>query len=350
MNSYTLGYTGDQVEQLLDTISSVDQEVNKILSGDSVVGKAAQDAQGNVIDSTYVPQQALSQYMTLDTEQVVTSPKSFQSIDVNGTLSIQGDIIQNGQQYETHAEQLFTANDYIFLRDGAVTGLPQGQYSGLEIIKYNGATNVRLVVDNTGTARIGDTDDEQPLATREESPINGGFARWDATTNRFVTDPNLMLTVNLQINEDRVVGDVVALTDEEVNSLSIKPQSVFLTLLSDTSENQFYLFTLNSSGADILNYTCSYTKSSGQLRSSSLAIDLSTGQMTITIADSDLYIKPSTGIPETDLSAEVQQKLSGSGLTAEEITNIRALLSKVSITDTVAFNVTVSAPAFNDVG
>ena len=85
--------------------------------------------------------------------------------DNGGVLHIDGGIVQNGSTYETHAEKVYTTNDYIILRDGAVAGLSGGSFAGFEAKLYDGVNDGRLVFDNTGTARVGDIGSEQPLAT-----------------------------------------------------------------------------------------------------------------------------------------------------------------------------------------
>ncbi len=102
---------------------------------------------------------------------------------INGTLTINGDIVQNGSSYDTHAEELFTKNDIIKTRDGAVGGLSEGELTGLEAINYDGENNGRLAFDNEGVARVGDVGDEQPLLTREETSnlTDGQVLVWDST-------------------------------------------------------------------------------------------------------------------------------------------------------------------------
>lgn len=69
-----------------------------------------------------------------------------------GNVTIEGDITQNGSTYETHAQQVYTTNDYIYLREGATGGLGSG-YSGLEFVKYDGTNSGRLVIDQYGTRK-----------------------------------------------------------------------------------------------------------------------------------------------------------------------------------------------------
>lgn len=126
----------------------------------------------------------------------VTDDISVQDIDasgdvnISGDLNITGDIIQQGAAYETHAEKIYTTNDYIYMREGAVGGLASGSYAGFEVIKYDGTNDGRLVIDNTGTARVGDVGSEQPLLTREESANlnNGALLKWDAANLKAVDE------------------------------------------------------------------------------------------------------------------------------------------------------------------
>ena len=108
---------------------------------------------------------------------------------INGDLQVNGDIIQNGSAYETHAEQVYTTKDYIITRDGAISALSAGDYSGFQVKKYDGTNDGRLVIDNSGVARVGDVGDEQPLLTRDESANmgNGALLTWDNTDQRAET-------------------------------------------------------------------------------------------------------------------------------------------------------------------
>ena len=96
-------------------------------------------------------------------------------------LYIEGDIIQSGEPYETHAEKVFTKNNMIITREDATTGLGPGAFTGIEAEKYDGTNNGRLVFDNTGTARVGDVGDEKPLTVRDEinAMTNSHIVGWN---------------------------------------------------------------------------------------------------------------------------------------------------------------------------
>ena len=105
------------------------------------------------------------------------------NFNIPGNVNVTGNITQNGSSYETHAEQIFSTKDYINLREGQTGALASGDYSGLEIIKYDGTNDGRIVIDNAGTLRVGDVGDEQPLLTRDESAdmTDGALLRWNGT-------------------------------------------------------------------------------------------------------------------------------------------------------------------------
>lgn len=105
-------------------------------------------------------------------------------LSVKGSLIVDGDIIQNGGSYETQVETIRSTNDKVVLRDGAVGGLGVGQTAGFVFTKYDGTNNGELSVDSSGTARVGDVGDLQPLATRKEAGdmVNNGVVVWESST------------------------------------------------------------------------------------------------------------------------------------------------------------------------
>lgn len=129
------------------------------------------------------PNGDLTNVVTKTGNQTIDGEKTF-----IGKIIADCDIIQNGGNYETHAEQVFTTNDYIVMRDGAVSGLGTGQFSGFQVKKYNGSDDGRLVMDSSGVARVGDIGDEQPLATRDEASnmTSGALVKWDGVNKKMI--------------------------------------------------------------------------------------------------------------------------------------------------------------------
>lgn len=110
-------------------------------------------------------------------------------LEVHADVIVDGDIVQRGSSYETHAQHVFSTDDYIVMRDGALVGLAQGDYSGFQVKKYDGVNDGRLVIDRDGVARVGDVGDEQPLLTRDEASLmsNGHLLAWDGAADKAVT-------------------------------------------------------------------------------------------------------------------------------------------------------------------
>ena len=161
-------------------------------------------------------------------------------VKVDGNLEITGDIVQKGAAYETHAEQVFSTNDYIVLRDGAISSLGDG-YAGFLFKKYDGINDGRLVVDANGVARVGDVGDEQPLATREETPLNGGIAVWDDNTYKFISTNTITNEVSF-LTTPKVNDVPLALSNNVVDLTSLQWIDGIKafnqdTYLKDTSSN-----------------------------------------------------------------------------------------------------------------
>ena len=354
-------------------------------------------------------------YVTTDTEQTISGTKTFSAV-VNlsgaictGDLTIKGNLTIDGDTYETHAEQIYSTKDYIFLREGNTAALTDGQYSGFEFIKYNGVDNGRLVIDNTGIARVGDVGDEQPLATREEEPINGGFAKWDSSNNKFVTDINVADMVTLELNANNVVEEdpnYLYLTDEQVELIENNKPSLIKFIIDSGDDNHTtiigkfatyiypnYEYIVSGRVDKIISFNkfyilplqkmINFATESEELFTATIGnivvrnIDFTSDPQTQLDAK---YVKPISGIPLSDLSSDIRLKInnipsieanptlsgneqslsslkingtsykieSGASLTEKEIEILRNLLSKVTVGTNVVFNTTVEAPAFND--
>jgi hypothetical protein len=112
------------------------------------------------------------------------------NLTVDSSLIVWGNLIQNGSSYTTHTEQVFVKNDFITLRDNAVSALQDGSISGLRIMIPDGSNNVILGTTNDSIMRIGwENDSLLALAAREDFPIPGGYAFWDDSSVMFKTMP-----------------------------------------------------------------------------------------------------------------------------------------------------------------
>ena len=121
--------------------------------------------------------QKLNNNAKINTANTFTAAQTFKK-----DITIEGNIIQNGSAYETHAEKLYTKNDMIYTRDGATAALADNTYTGIQAVKYDGTNDGQLVFGKDGVARVGDVGNTQPLATRAEAGaiVDKHLLQWDA--------------------------------------------------------------------------------------------------------------------------------------------------------------------------
>lgn len=127
--------------------------------------------------------QKLNNNAKINTANTFTAAQTFKK-----DITIEGNIIQNGSAYETHAEKLYTKNDMIYTRDGATAALADNAYTGIQAVKYDGTNDGQLVFGKDGVARVGDVGNTQPLATRAEAGaiVDKHLLQWDAAGQTLV--------------------------------------------------------------------------------------------------------------------------------------------------------------------
>ncbi len=169
-----LNYIGNTTQLILSPLDTY---------GDPrVLASRIKDLEDAIISSLYTPD-GLSEIVKVDSA---------------GNVHINGDIYQHGSAYETHAEDIFTKQDIMTLRDGATAALSPSHYAGLVAKLYDGTFDGGLVFGPDGVARVGDvaydkgTDtwlymDAQPLMTREEAPADKSMLYWDASESKAKT-------------------------------------------------------------------------------------------------------------------------------------------------------------------
>lgn len=143
----------------------------------------------NIVDSIHESDldsdilQKLNNNAKINTANTFTAAQTFKK-----DITIEGNIIQNGSAYETHAEKLYTKNDMIYTRDGATAALADNAYTGIQAVKYDGTNDGQLVFGKDGVARVGDIGNTQPLATRAEAGalVDEHLLQWDAAGQTLV--------------------------------------------------------------------------------------------------------------------------------------------------------------------
>lgn len=195
--------------------------------------------------------------MTVDAQ----IPDEFDDLTVNGTLEVNGDIIQQGAAYETHAEHVFSTDDYIIMRDGALVGLASGDYSGFQVKKYDGTNDGRLVIDGDGVARVGDVGDEQPLLTRDEAAdlVDGAPLVWDAANLKAISGS----AGGGEWTERPANDDWSDILTRNANTTATTKYDLYLMSMSNSSYMSFYVYipkgiTTNNIPLTILNQSSNH--------------------------------------------------------------------------------------------
>lgn len=121
----------------------------------------------------------------------VTAPdiNATNDLHVAGDAYVTGDLTVSGKTITVHSEEITTEENTIELRHDAQVGLNPGEVSGILINNYDGNGNdSEIVLDDTGTLRIGDTASLEPVATRDEATnfTNNHLTKWDATGSRLI--------------------------------------------------------------------------------------------------------------------------------------------------------------------
>ena len=187
----------DKIKEIDEALAKLQEDVEsgKFDGKDYVITEEdKQEIETNVINEVLpviedsIPKK--TSQLTNDSNFAVTNNNNNFSASqtINGDLTIKGNIVQNGEQYETHAEQVYTKMNDIILRDGAVGGMSIEEFAGLVATLYNGINNGRLGFKADGTAYVGDVGDEQPLLTRDmaENLISGQVLVWDGSKLRAI--------------------------------------------------------------------------------------------------------------------------------------------------------------------
>ena len=92
-----------------------------------------------------------SNYAKTNTNNNFSTPQT-----INGTLTVNGDIVQKGKTYKTDVEEVTTKQNNITLRQDAIGGMSAEEFAGLIALIYNGINNGRLGFKADGTAYVGD--------------------------------------------------------------------------------------------------------------------------------------------------------------------------------------------------
>ncbi len=115
---------------------------------------------------------------------------------ITGNLTLTGNLTVQGTQFIADVETVEIEDNLLLInKNEPGAGVTAGT-AGIEI-ERGSETNYQFLFDETtDTFRVGLSGSLQPVATREDLPITGGFAKWDNINYRFITEdldvPNIV--------------------------------------------------------------------------------------------------------------------------------------------------------------
>jgi hypothetical protein len=162
---------------------------------------------------------SVAEYVDSDTGVLRTS----------GDLSIEGDLFVDGTTWVVHNQEVTTSDNLIVINYGETGPGVTAGWAGIEVDRGTETNYQFLFYEDTDTFRIGEIGNLQAVATREDSPIDGGIAFWNASefrfdTSSFLTTDGTSLTVlgfiqldsGTSVNEFSIDGTLGGDSDDAV--------------------------------------------------------------------------------------------------------------------------------------
>lgn len=229
---------------------------------------------------------------------------SFQTIEtvsdaiIGGDLTVSGNLAVNGTTFTSNAETVQVSDNIMVLNYGEVGGGVTAGSAGIEI-ERGSAVNYQFIFDeSTDSFKIGEIGSLQKVATREDSPTNNYFAKWNSTTNRFDTAQiNISNDTNLSVNSTNLslsssvlntIQDIATTSNPRFASLGIgrtptqelDVYSASPTLLLEATSGNPLIHLRNSGGID---WQIIHDGSNLEFRRESVEyLTLSSGAVTVT--------------------------------------------------------------------
>ena len=146
------------------------------------------NANGIVDNSERLGGELPSNYVNVTTDQTVAGSKTFAD-----NVIVQGDLTVSGNVVSVDVETVTVKDNTLVLNSGEVgAGVTVGE-AGI-IVDRGTETDYKFLFDEASDSfKIGEEGSLQKVATREDSPINGGVAVWDMADNRFETTKNVAI-------------------------------------------------------------------------------------------------------------------------------------------------------------
>lgn len=128
----------------------------------------------------------------------------------SGDLSIEGDLFVDGTTWVVHNQEVTTSDNLIVINYGETGPGVTAGWAGIEVDRGTLTNYQFLFYEDTDTFRIGEMGSTQAVATREDNPIDGGYAIWNDSLKRFDTTTSISGSVDHNSTTGLQGGDSTA--------------------------------------------------------------------------------------------------------------------------------------------
>jgi len=150
-------------------------------------------------------------------------------------LTVHGNLIVEGTSFTSHTENVYISANTITLNNGEInSGVTKG-YAGILVDRGTATQYEFAFEESSDTFRVGETGNTQAVATREDSPINGGYAYWNENEYKFDTTKDLSATtMSLStISADTIyTHSIIGMSSVNINGVVVENASISANTLN----------------------------------------------------------------------------------------------------------------------
>jgi hypothetical protein len=138
------------------------------------------------------------------------------TLTVDGDTTINGNLFVEGTTTTIHSTELTVTDNAIIINEGEAGSTVTSVTAGIEIDRGTGKNYMFLFDDATDNFKIGEFDNLQPVATREDDSDmeDGGIALWSSSNVRLETSAAFVFDgTNFSINSTQAVSSIDTVID-----------------------------------------------------------------------------------------------------------------------------------------
>ena len=270
----------------------------------------------NKLDSSFSNSQTIS----------IDSSPTFANLHITHDTTIDGNLYVNGNTTIIDLVASEFVNNIILLNNQELGNGVTLLQAGIEIDRGN-FENYRMIYDEpTETFRVGVLSHTQPVAIREESPLDGGVLVWDNATSKIIT------------------------TTELENNLSAPVLSCGSLYAENVSFGNMYLTNMTTDNLNLINMTCGNLFVSGELTALSITTTIKNVDI---VSCGSLIVSNDTTIGNLYttflISETLQTSYISSGnilvtdMTTGTLSSSNITCSNLSVSDTLASDIILSS-------